>query len=118
MGTRADFYIGTGKDAEWIGSVAWDGYEWAEDPECAISSAKTGEEFRAAVSEEFSKREGDATTPDQGWPWPWNNSGTTDYAYYFKGGSVGFEDRDDWPNMSDRKNVAFGNRSGLIVVVG
>lgn len=26
MGTRADFYVGRGKDAEWIGSVAFDGY--------------------------------------------------------------------------------------------
>ena len=26
MGTRADLYIGRGTDAEWIGSVAWDGY--------------------------------------------------------------------------------------------
>jgi len=30
MGTRADFYVGMGKDAEWLGSVAWDGYEWAD----------------------------------------------------------------------------------------
>jgi hypothetical protein len=26
MGTRADFYIGCGRDSEWIGSIAWDGY--------------------------------------------------------------------------------------------
>jgi hypothetical protein len=26
MGTRADFYVGRGKDAEWLGSVAFDGY--------------------------------------------------------------------------------------------
>ena len=26
MGTRADFYIGRGATAEWIGSIAWDGY--------------------------------------------------------------------------------------------
>ena len=26
MGTRADFYVGHGKDAEWLGSIAWDGY--------------------------------------------------------------------------------------------
>jgi hypothetical protein len=25
MGTRADFYIGRGESAEWVGSVAWDG---------------------------------------------------------------------------------------------
>jgi hypothetical protein len=26
MGTRADFYVGRGPDAEWLGSVAMDGY--------------------------------------------------------------------------------------------
>ncbi len=25
MGTRADFYVGLGEQAEWLGSVAWDG---------------------------------------------------------------------------------------------
>ena len=25
MGTRADFYVGRGESAEWLGSVAWDG---------------------------------------------------------------------------------------------
>lgn len=27
MGTRADFYSGRGKTAEWLGSIAWDGTE-------------------------------------------------------------------------------------------
>lgn len=49
MGTRADFYIGRGPDAEWLGSVAWDGYEWdAEDSD--LMTAKTADEFRAAVA--------------------------------------------------------------------
>lgn len=26
MGTRADFYVGRGTEAEWIGSIALDGY--------------------------------------------------------------------------------------------
>ena len=26
MGTRADFYVGRGDAAEWIGSIAYDGY--------------------------------------------------------------------------------------------
>lgn len=28
MGTRADFYIGRGENAEWLGSIAWDGDPW------------------------------------------------------------------------------------------
>ena len=30
MGTRADFYLGEGSAAEWLGSVAWDGYDVTE----------------------------------------------------------------------------------------
>jgi hypothetical protein len=26
MGTRGDFYVGRGKDAEWIGSIAYDAF--------------------------------------------------------------------------------------------
>jgi hypothetical protein len=26
MGTRADFYVGRGETAEYLGSIAWDGY--------------------------------------------------------------------------------------------
>lgn len=117
MGTRADFYIGTGKDAEWLGSVAFDGYVWAEAADSAIREASTPEEFRAAVAAELAARD-DATTPDQGWPWPWNNSNATDYAYAFKDGRVQWEGLDDWPDMSDRKSVTLGARSGLFVVVG
>jgi hypothetical protein len=28
------------------------------------------------------------TTPDQGWPWPWDDSRLTDYAYAFDDGAV------------------------------
>jgi hypothetical protein len=49
MGTRADFYVGVGPNAEWLGSVAWDGYEWQIKPDCSLMKAKTEEEFRIAV---------------------------------------------------------------------
>jgi hypothetical protein len=134
MGTRADFYIGTGKDAEWLGSVAFDGYEWNEKPACPLMTAKTADEFRAAVQEATNARK-DFTKPEQGWPWPWNDSNTTDYAYVFNEGSVtaycfgrkcfineaNEHDADDektadFPDMSARKNVTFGERSGVIVL--
>lgn len=115
MGTRADFYVGCGPDAVWLGSVAWDGYEWAEDAACALRLATTEQTFRKAVSAILASR-GDATTPDQGWPWPWANSGTTDYAYYFHDGNTRFDDRTDWPDMSTRQNVTFGARSGIVVI--
>lgn len=118
MGTRADFYVGVGKDAEWLGSIAWDGYEWDEDKDCALMKATTEQEFRAAVSDIAKTRE-DWTSQEQGWPWPWNDSNTTDYAYAFHDGKVeAITDDREWPDMSSRKNVTFGTRSGVIVVRG
>ena len=115
MGTRADFYIGKGKDAKWLGSIAWDGYEFAKNPKTPIAKAKTEEEFLAAVAE-LSKRD-DFTKPEDGWPWPWADSQLTDYAYYFENGKVQWDDRHDWPDMSNVKNVQLGGvKSGLIVL--
>lgn len=128
MGTRADFYVGVGADAEWLGSVGWDGYEWQEDPECPLMSATTEDEYRKAVAGIAVERE-DWTSPDDGWPWPWNDSFTTDRAYAFVGGRT--QDYDwgrlppqseedepkktvDWPDMSNEKNVAHDMRSGAI----
>ena len=133
MGTRADFYVGRGKDAEWIGSVGWDGYPSGFDRQ-GLMDATDEAGFRAAVAAELAGRE-DATTIDQGWPWPWNDSHTTDYAYAFDGGAVygcSFgsawfdpnkgepEDLEshtaEFPNMAERKNVTMGPRSGVIVI--
>lgn len=118
MGTRADFYIGKGQEAEWLGSVAWDGYEW-EDPESDLMKAKTADEFRTAVLAIQSERD-DFTTPADGWPWPWDDSNTTDYAYVFHNGSVEIPSGEvNWfPNMASRKNVQFGKKSGIIIIGG
>lgn len=139
MGTRADFYVGKGKDAEWLGSIAWDGYETSDQ----IDDAKSEADFRSAVSSFLASRD-DATLPEQGWPWPWNDSGTTDCSYWFFDGkvweAVGYpldryivrgmmpEDEDEqeafiakgevveFPDMSARKNVTLGPRSGVILI--
>lgn len=141
MGTRADFYVGRGADAEWLGSIAWDGYPSGLERE-GLLNATTDEQYRAAVAAELDARD-DATTPEMGWPWPWDDSNTTDYAYAFDGGKVhgscfggnwfdaaeardsdGEEREEDggepavFPNMKDRKNVTFGARSGTIIVGG
>jgi len=119
MGTRADFYIGRGKDAEWLGSIGNDGYP--EGISSSIFICRTEEAFREAVKsfldsrmvrdpkapsrEETIKKFGsplglpgfqfdpfapsmDATYPDQGWPWPWSDSNTTDFSYAFDDGQV------------------------------
>lgn len=80
MGTSADFYVGKGKNAEWLGSIAWDGYR--DGIAGYILKAKTETNFRKAVTVFFSKRD-DVCLPAQGWPWPWDDSGTSDCSYWF-----------------------------------
>lgn len=85
MGTRADFYVGIDGKAEWLGSIAWDGYP--EGMSKKILLANTPEKFKKAVSALLEDRD-DATLPEDGWPWPWDNSGTTDFAYAIHNGEV------------------------------
>jgi len=134
MGTRADFYVGKGKDAEWLGSIGWDGYPCGISE--AVRAAADEASYRAAVSSFFATRN-DVTLPEHGWPWPWNDSGTTDYSYWhFDGKTMGScfggeyfacdnEPEDavehqviEMPDMSAAKKVAVagGNRSGVIAV--
>jgi len=132
MGTRADFYVGRGKDAEWLGSIAYDGHPESIDRDVRFASDE--EDYRAAVKALIAGRE-DGTRPEDGWPWPWDNSQTTDYAYAFDAGDVwasGFgygwfdacnppEEYGDqktavFPDMSARKAVAYGKRSGLLII--
>lgn len=134
MGTRADFYIGKGLDAEWLGSIGWDGYP-SGIPDRIINATDEAS-YRAEVEDFIHNRE-DGTKPEQGWPWPWNDSKTTDWAYAFTTGRVegccfgeGWvipdSDMDDptefisteveFPYMKNRQNIAWDHRSGLIVL--
>ncbi len=140
MGTRADFYIGKGKDAEWIGSIAWDGCRDGIDKQ--ILNCESSAAFRHAVESFFANRD-DVTLPEQGWPWPWNTSSTSDCSYWFFNDQVWDEFQDhyapcsqpeatdenwdvfaddldsiDYPDMSAIQNVTFGRGSGLIVIGG
>jgi hypothetical protein len=145
MGTRADFYIREDSKLRWLGSVGWDGYdveemtekdaEWGDrNASCwAIRQAQSPDEFLAAVDHYFGLRD-DVTKPEQGWPWPWKDSCTTDRAYVFDGTSmkcyawgreiVGEKAEGDhpaggWPNMEDVQNVTIGTqRSGTILLQG
>lgn len=87
MGTRADFYIGRGEKAEWIGSIAWDGNP--EGSRCAPALHSTSESaFKKRVAE-LARNKNDVTfPPDDPWPWPWQTSATTDYAYAWDDGAV------------------------------
>jgi hypothetical protein len=84
VGTRADYYIGRGPDAIWLGSIAWDGDPHTHEP---LLAATTKDEFLEAVREHCRGRD-DFTSPDDGWPWPWTDSHTSDYAYTFDDGTV------------------------------
>ena len=139
MGTRADFYIGRGKGAEWLGSIAWDGDAGSvlvhNGVATALSKAADADAFKAAVVAEHADKQ-DFTRPEQGWPWPWEDSRTTDYAYAFDEGQVwmsnfghrwltvaeaiaGVDDdvpnKVEFPNMKERQNVTLGERSGVLV---
>jgi hypothetical protein len=85
MGTRADFYAGRGEHAEWLGSVAYDGYP--DGLTDMLSDIDTEATWRARVARELAGRD-DATRPEQGWPWPWDDSSTTDYAFAWDGDRV------------------------------
>lgn len=134
MGTRADFYVGKGKDAEWIGSIAWDGYRSGIKKE--VLEATTEQDFRHALSVFFVDRD-DVTLPVRGWPWPWKNSGTTDCSYWFFDGRV-WEEFDDryvpvegdpqdhlenanpieYPEFSTDNFARGSSRSGIIIIGG
>ncbi len=138
MGTRADFYIGKGIDAEWIGSIAWDGGRGCIDKQ--VLNCTSEQAFRQAVMDFFKERD-DVSLPADGWPWPWDDSSTSDCSYWFFDGQIWdavddkylsvLEDeptddnRDtfladkesiDYPDMSEKQNVAQigSTRSGTI----
>jgi hypothetical protein len=119
MGTRADFYIREGKHLkpeDWKGSIAWDGYP--DGIPASLKKATTKQGFTKALGA-FLKKRDDATYPKEGWPWPWNNSGTTDYGYIFTGKKVVwgcFDHKTKWPDMSKLKNVQWGDKSGVMII--
>ena len=132
MGTKADFYVGRGTTAEWLGSVAYDGYPFGFDAKF-FAPGKTAEEWRAAVLREVTGRK-DGTLPEQGWPWPWGDSRTTDYAYAWDDGVIwcscfgtawyryGIDNEPDgeqkvavFPDMTKVQSVTYGPRSGILL---
>jgi hypothetical protein len=85
MGSKADFYVGRGYEAVWLGSIAWDGQP--EDLPLELRTATEEESYTNFINKFLSTR-GDAATPDNGWPWTWANSSNTNYSYAFDKGRV------------------------------
>jgi hypothetical protein len=108
MGTRADFYMGINGDAEWLGSIAYDGYPDDGAEVAAVVAAQSEAEYLAAVAT-MRKRE-DWTAPEQGWPWPWETSGTTDYAYGWHNGATWFSPFGrPWRRVEDENGEPVGD---------
>ncbi len=126
MGTRADFYIGRGVQAEWIGSIAWDGH-----PDTVMGKRKDRGEpnkfGRSDTEAKFRKRFlryvadlEDAAVPPAPWPWPWADSRMTDYVYAFDDGGVWVTDHDNaWTpievELGDR--AAPGDDDGSVITI-
>ena len=91
MGVRADFYIGRGKNAKWLGSIAWAGCPRKENYPAGIDESlfkpRPEAEWQDLVEDLLRGRK-DATLPHMGWPWPWEDSHTSDYAYAIENGTV------------------------------
>lgn len=84
--TRADFYVGRGLKARWVGSIAFDGYPGERTREVMLS--ESARDFRSNVRRLRKDDGGDYTDQSMGWPWPWRDSSRTDYAYAWDRGRV------------------------------
>jgi hypothetical protein len=100
----ADFYVGLGEDAEWLGSLSVDGSAAEMDDEGLFGEPDqkdpyteetyrriVGDVLAAAVADDYgySKASGDV------WPWAYADSGGTDMVYAFNNGSVHVYERGD-----------------------
>ena len=81
--TRGDFYIGTGPDARWIGSINRDAFP--DEIPCDIITAVNPIMFEEKVLDFLNSEKNFVSIAQDGdgWPWPWNDSNTTDYTYMF-----------------------------------
>lgn len=117
MGTKADFYVGAGTDAEWIGSISYDGYP--DGAPIGALAAVSEASFRRAVEDLLADPDVLSTRPEEGWPWPWEDSSTTDYAYAWIGESA-VQLSGPYPDMSGLqmdRGLMDSKRGGLILVV-
>ena len=145
MGTRGDFYIGKGPDANWLGSIGMDAH-----PETISEQLSLTLEFQSIASEAdwtesvamvFGAHD-EHTLPEMGWPWPWDDSNTTDYSYTYDNGKVwvscfgtmwvtlqwAMEEEDAWdkmeggqlklPDMAAIKNIRYDSGNAPMIFRG
>lgn len=136
MPTRADFYIGRGKNSVWIGAIAADGIPSA-NPEVLIG-VRSESEYRTKVELIIQEASHYGTRQEQGYPFPWAECPwMSDFAYAFDEGKTwvsdcrkwieftsevlvaGFEfpkGKDEFPDLTSIKSVPLGRRSGFITL--
>lgn len=85
MGSKADFYMGRGLGAEWLGSIAWDGLPTGLPPD--LRAIDKEDDWREEVTLFIEGRD-DGVLADAGWPWTWDTSHGTKYTYAFDRGHV------------------------------
>lgn len=88
MGTRCDFYVmDESKKLEWVGSYGWDGNPSGVPKDINFDKIDREDNFIYNVKTFLKEHEGYIVGKD-GWPWPWDNSCTTDYTYIFYKGKI------------------------------
>lgn len=80
--TKGDFYIGTGFDARWIGSINHDAQPQLIPCEILIQINPIAFEEKVLDFLEKDCRSSIAQRGDE-WPWPWADSRFTDFSYMF-----------------------------------
>lgn len=139
MGTRADFYIcddlNDPSSFEWLGSTAYDGYPCSDNE--LLRAATTERIFLEQLHRYVSDRDDFTDPAKHGWPWPWEDSRTTDYAYAFERSrsavfascfghswysALESEPEDSpkdarFPDMSSRSEPAIGTSRDSIMIV-
>ena len=81
MGTKADFYIGIGANAEWFGSLLQNGDPWHIPIEIFIQVNRIM--FEELTLDFLKKCNGVIAQNKDKWPHIWSDSRVSDYSYIF-----------------------------------
>jgi hypothetical protein len=81
MGSRADFYVGIGNQAEWLGTLLNNGDVWHTPLEIIIQESQIM--YEELVIEHLKNNNGIIKDDGGKWPHKWQDSLMTDYSYIF-----------------------------------
>lgn len=78
---NADFYVGSGRNADWIGSVKKNGDIWHIPPELLLQVNRIM--FEEMVIDFIKENDGIVANHICEWPWDWTDSRMTENTYLF-----------------------------------